>query len=54
MPNSWITHLKAFYQGSINPPDAKNKGKMSYRQAMQKARASYKPKSKAGRSKKKK
>ena len=46
MPNSWITHLKAFY--------AKNKSKMSYRQAMQKARASYKPKSKAGRSKKKK
>ena len=39
MPNPWISHLKAFY--------AKNKGKMSYAQAMKAARASYKKGGKA-------
>jgi hypothetical protein len=33
MANPWITHLKAFY--------AKNKGKMSYAQAMKAAKATY-------------
>jgi hypothetical protein len=52
MANSWISHLKQFYQ--------KNKSKMSYRQAMSAARPSYKkggkaadaPKKKRGRKKK--
>jgi len=35
--NPWLAHLKAFW--------AKNKGKMSYRQAMVKAKGSYKKKS---------
>ena len=46
MANSWITHLKSFY--------AKNKGKMSYKQAMKAARASYKPKAKTASKRKKK
>ena len=34
MANPWLVHLKQFW--------AKNKGKMSYRQAMVKAKATYK------------
>ena len=37
--NPWLAHLKSFW--------AKNKGKMSYKQAMVSAKKSYKPKSKA-------
>lgn len=33
--NPWLSHLKAFY--------AKNKGKMSYKQAMKEAKKTYKP-----------
>ena len=33
MANRWLIHLKAFY--------AKNKGKMSYSQAMKAAKATY-------------
>ena len=33
MANPWLTHLKSFY--------AKNKGKMSYAQAMKAAKATY-------------
>jgi hypothetical protein len=33
MSNPWLIHLKAFY--------AKNKGNMSYKEAMKKAKASY-------------
>jgi hypothetical protein len=35
MANPWISHLKAFW--------SKNKGKMSYKAAMQAARKSYTP-----------
>lgn len=38
MANAWLTHLKDFY--------AKNKSKMSYKQAMKEAKKTYKPKSK--------
>ena len=34
MANPWISHLKAFY--------AKNKSKMSYKQAMKAAKSTYK------------
>jgi len=34
MANAWLAHLKAFWQ--------KNKGKMSYKQAMVAAKSSYK------------
>jgi len=34
MANAWLIHLKQFW--------AKNKGKMSYKQAMKSARATYK------------
>ena len=34
MANPWLAHLKAFWQ--------KNKGKMSYKQAMVAAKSSYK------------
>ena len=34
--NAWMRHLKAFW--------SKNKGKMSYREAMVKAKATYKKK----------
>ena len=53
MANPWLTHVKAFY--------AKNKGKMSYSQALKAAKATYKkgsaaaePKKKARRRRKKK
>ena len=36
--NPWLTHLKAFY--------AKNKGKMSYAQAMKAAKSTYTKKGK--------
>tara|TARA_R110000823_G_scaffold44235_1_gene114734 strand:+ start:87 stop:200 length:114 start_codon:yes stop_codon:yes gene_type:complete len=36
--NEWLKHLKAFY--------AKNKGKMSYKEAMKEARKTYTPKKK--------
>ena len=36
MANPWLIHLKAFY--------AKNKSKMSYRQAMKAAKSTYKKK----------
>ena len=39
MPNKWLLHLKSYW--------AKNKGKMSYRQAMSSAKKSYTPVSKA-------
>ena len=39
MANPWLSHLKAFY--------AKNKSKMSYKQAMKEAQKTYKPKAKA-------
>ena len=45
MANKWILHLKAFY--------AKNKGKMSYSQAMKAARKTYKPEKKVKGKKKK-
>ena len=40
MANAWLSHLKAFY--------AKNKSKMSYKQAMKEAKKTYnkKPKKK--------
>ena len=37
--NPWLQHLKSFW--------SKNKGKMSYRQAMVAAKKNYTPKSKA-------
>tara|TARA_R110002072_G_scaffold192549_2_gene349591 strand:+ start:17404 stop:17532 length:129 start_codon:yes stop_codon:yes gene_type:complete len=36
--NEWLSHLKAFY--------AKNKGKMSYKEAMKEAKKTYKKKAK--------
>ena len=39
MANPWLQHLKAFW--------AKNKGKMSYKQAMSAAKATYKKGGKA-------
>ena len=41
--NPWLAHLKSFC--------AKNKTKMSYRQAMSAAKKTYTPKSKNGKSK---
>ena len=46
MANAWISHLKAFW--------SKNKGKMSYKQAMKEARKSYTPKGSAAAEPKKK
>jgi len=45
MANAWISHLKAFW--------SKNKGKMSYKQAMVAARKTYTPKGSAAEPKKK-
>ena len=42
--NAWMTHLKAFW--------AKNKGKMTYREAMVAAKKTYKKKSAGGKKKK--
>ena len=43
--NPWLAHLKSFW--------AKNKGKMSYKQAMVAARKTYSPKGSAAEPKKK-
>ena len=43
MANPWLSHLKAFY--------AKNKSKMSYKQAMKEAKKTYSKKPKAGKKK---
>ena len=43
--NPWLAHIKSFW--------AKNKGKMSYKQAMVSAKKTYKSKPKATKGKKK-